>query len=62
MGPGEPMIAKIRNEFLNTILLKIPRNQGQLLAIKESLQQLGDQLSALKEFRSVRILFDVDPV
>ena len=62
MGPGEPMISKIRNEFLNTILLKIPRNQGKLNLIKESLLSLASLASDDKAFRNVKIVFDVDPV
>jgi primosomal protein N' (replication factor Y) (superfamily II helicase) len=61
MGPGEPMIGKIRNEFLMTILVKIARNQGKLNVIKENLLTLSDQLREKKEFRQVKILFDVDP-
>ena len=62
MGPGEPMISKIRNEFLQAILLKIPRNQGKLMDIKLSLQLLADHITEQKEYRSVRVVFDVDPV
>ena len=62
MGPGEPMISKIRNEFLNTILLKIPRNQGKLNLIKESLLALAELAGQDKSFRNVKIVFDVDPV
>ncbi len=62
MGPGEPMISKIRNEFLHTILLKIPRNQGKLIAIKEYLQSLASLSADDKSFRAVKIVFDVDPV
>ena len=62
MGPGEPMISKIRNEFLNTILLKIPRNQGKLNLIKESLLGLAELTGQDKSFRNVKIIFDVDPV
>jgi primosomal protein N' (replication factor Y) len=62
MGPGEPMVSKIRNEFLNTVLLKIPRNQGRLHEIKGGLWVLAQQASLDKSFRSVKIVFDVDPV
>jgi primosomal protein N'' len=34
LGPGEPMISKIRNEYLMTILIKIGRDQGKLNDIK----------------------------
>jgi primosomal protein N' (replication factor Y) len=62
MGPGEPMIAKIRNEYLNTVLLKIPRNQGKLHNIKRSLLVLGDKMIQEKVYRSTKLVFDVDPV
>lgn len=62
LGPSEPIISKIRNEYLMTILLKIARNQGKLTAIKSTLHQLADQLGEDKKFRNARIVFDVDPV
>jgi primosomal protein N' (replication factor Y) len=62
MGPGEPMVSRVRNEYLMTILVKIPRNQGKLPDIKNTLASLADRLTGEKEFRKVRVVFDVDPV
>lgn len=62
MGPGEPMVGKIRNEFLMLALLKIRRDQGKLHEIKHTLQQTTAHLLQLKEFRNVKVVFDVDPV
>jgi len=62
MGPAEPVIAKVRNEYLQTILLKIPRNSGQLPVIKEKLLEFDDLLHADKAFRNIKITFDVDPL
>lgn len=62
MGPGEPVVAKIRNEFLNTILIKIPRDQGQLDVVKEGLLARAEELQADKNWRGVKVVFDVDPV
>lgn len=62
MGPGEPIISKIRNEYLQTILLKIPRNQGRLGQIKETLLAISDDVYADKQWRGVKVVFDVDPV
>jgi primosomal protein N' (replication factor Y) len=62
MGPAEPMISKIRNEYLATILLKIPRNSKQLPATKEYLRSLSDYITGDKVMRNVKIIFDVDPV
>jgi len=62
LGPDEPMVSKIRNEFLIHVLLKIPRNQGGLKEIKNLLLSGSTQLQQEKQFRSVKVVFDVDPV
>lgn len=62
MGPGEPMVAKIRNEFLMLALLKIRRDQGKLHEIKHTLVQTAALLQQTKEYRNVKVVFDVDPV
>jgi primosomal protein N' (replication factor Y) len=62
LGPGEPMISKLRNQYLMSILIKIPRNSGHLGEIKIRLQQQVNRLLKEKEFRSVRVVLDVDPV
>lgn len=61
-GPGEPMVAKIRNQFLMSILIKIPRNSGQLQGIKHRILTAIHSTLAQKEFRTVRIVADVDPL
>ena len=43
-------------------LLKIRRDQGKLHEIKNILLQTAAQLQQLKEFRNVKVMFDVDPV
>jgi primosomal protein N' (replication factor Y) len=62
LGPGQPMISKIRNEYLMAILIKIPRNHSNLYSIKSTLRGISDTLLGQKEFRSAKIIFDVDPV
>ncbi len=62
LGPGEPMVAKIRNQFLMTILVKIPRDSGHLSEIKKRIQTSINALLNVKEFRSVRVIADVDPL
>ena len=56
------MISKIRNEYLATILLKIPRQSKQLVAVKDYLRSLTDYVQGDKALRNVKIVFDVDPV
>jgi len=61
LGPGEPMISKIRNEFLMSILLKINRDQGRLYEIKQVLNQVVLHFLESKAYRNAKIVFDVDP-
>ena len=62
LGPGEPMVSKIRNQYLMSILIKIPRNTGHLAQIKAKIASTMNKVLQEKEFRSVRIVADVDPV
>lgn len=61
LGPAEPMISKIRNEFLLSIAIKIARDQGKLGETKAYLSQAVEVLKSKKEYRNVRVVFDVDP-
>ncbi|WP_333821234.1 replication restart helicase PriA [Ohtaekwangia sp.] len=62
LGPGEPAISKIRNQFLMNILLKIPRGKYDLAAIKKTIAALTGQLITDKAFRNARVIVDVDPM
>ena len=62
LGPGEPMVSKIRNQYLMTILLKIHRDSGNLKEIKQQLNSLYYEMLSEKTFRNVRIIMDVDPI
>ncbi len=62
VGPGEPMVNKVRNEYLMNILLKIPRESGHLAQLKTTLHQLADDITRLAGKRTVKIIFDVDPM
>jgi primosomal protein N' (replication factor Y) len=62
MGPGEPMVSKIRNQFLMSMLIKLVRGKSDLVQVKSQIQQNVDSLSKEKQFRNVRTIVDVDPV
>lgn len=61
-GPGEPMVSKIRNQYLMSILVKIARNNPELSTIKHNLVQTVQNVLKEKTFRNARIIIDVDPV
>jgi primosomal protein N' (replication factor Y) len=61
MGPAKPVVNRVRNEYLMTILLKIPRNQGRLGEIKTTLFGIVGRVHEKKEWRQAKVQFDVDP-
>jgi primosomal protein N' (replication factor Y) len=61
LGPGEPMISKIRNQYLMNILLKVARGNQSLPVIKQTLLKEVDKLQKEKDFRALRVIIDVDP-
>ena len=61
MGPADPIVSKIRNEYLQAILLKIPRTGINLAAIKLELLKKESELSSEKKYKRVIVIFDVDP-
>lgn len=62
VGPGEPMVNRVRNEYLMNILLKIPRDSGHLAEIKSTLRHLADGIHQQEGKRNVKIVVDVDPM
>jgi primosomal protein N' (replication factor Y) (superfamily II helicase) len=56
------MIAKIRNQFLMNILIKIPRGSAGLSDTKATLLLRAQQITKDKAYRNLRVIIDVDPV
>lgn len=61
LGPEDPAIGRIRNQYITHIMLKIPHNHS-VKQTKQNLQRIHNQFSAIREFRSVRVIIDVDPI
>lgn len=59
LGPESPPIARIRNQFHKNILIKIPKQQS-LSKTKEAIIKVNNSFFSVKDFRSVRIILNVD--
>ena len=62
VGPAEPVVNRIRNQFLMELLVKLPKD-GEL--IQRCKKFILDQVATLhndKRFRSVVMIADVDAV
>ena len=61
LGPEPPLISRIRNHFIQTVTLKIERNNVSITRVKELINQAITQFSMEKQYKGVRISIDVDP-
>ncbi|OEJ98695.1 primosomal protein N' [Flavivirga aquatica] len=59
LGPESPPIARIRNQFHKNILVKIPKQQS-LGKTKEAIIRINNSFLSVKDFRSVRVILNVD--
>jgi primosomal protein N' (replication factor Y) len=61
-GPAQPVVDRIRNQYLWELLCKIPKQQISIGTFKNRLQQQIMILQTNKRYRSVRIVINVDPL
>ncbi len=60
LGPEEPAINRIRNEYLRTILIKVPANYS-LEKVKIALEKILKSFEAVAQYRSIKVIVNVDP-
>jgi len=61
-GPAQPVINRIRNQYLWDVLFKLPKNAQIMQQCKLQIEQQTAILKFNKRYRSVDIVPDVDPV
>ncbi len=59
LGPEEPPINRIRNEYIRTIMIKIPKEQP-LASTKKTIQKILDSFEVIAQFRAIRVTVNVD--
>jgi len=59
LGPEEPAISKIRNEYIRTILIKIPTKE-HLGNTKQKIQKILMSFEAVSQYRAIRTKVNVD--
>jgi len=59
LGPEYPPVARIRNQYLKHILIKIPQKQS-LSKTKEAIIKINNSFLSIKDFRAVRVILNVD--
>ena len=59
LGPEEPAISRIRNEYIRTIMVKIPAATS-IVTTKSTLQKILNSFEAVAAYRSIRVIINVD--
>lgn len=62
LGPEPPVINRIRNKFLFTLLIKIEREDVNLKAVKQFIYDKVEEVITSRTYKKVQIVVDVDPV
>jgi primosomal protein N' (replication factor Y) (superfamily II helicase) len=60
LGPEYPIVSRIRNHFIKNIMIKLVRSP-KLPKDKATLQKLTNEFLQDKEWKPVRLIFNVDP-
>ena len=59
LGPTAPAVARIRNQYIKNIIIKIPPKQG-LAHTKSQITKIRNTFEAVPDFRPIRFIIDVD--
>ena len=59
LGPEEPLISRIRNEYIRTIIIKIPQNI-HIGNTKNAIQKMLNSFEAVAQFRAIKVTINVD--
>ena len=61
LGPEYPPVARIRNQYLKHVIVKINHDQS-LVKTKDSIRRIEKSFNAISFYRSVRVIYNVDHI
>jgi len=61
-GPAQPVVDRVRNQYLWEILLKLPKDGALIKHCKTTIRQQAMIIQTNKLYRAVGIIPDIDPV
>jgi primosomal protein N' (replication factor Y) len=59
LGPEEPAIGRIRNEYIRTIMIKIP-GETPLQGTKKTIQKILNSFDLVSQYRAIKVTVNVD--
>ncbi|RKN81557.1 replication restart helicase PriA [Ulvibacterium marinum] len=61
LGPEYPPVARIRNQYLKNVLIKINRDWA-ISRTKDSIKKIERSFNAISQYRGVRVIYNVDHI
>ena len=61
LGPEYPPVARIRNQYLKHLLVKIGKRES-LVVTKNNIRRIEKSFNAISGYRSVRVIYNVDHI
>jgi primosomal protein N' (replication factor Y) len=59
LGPEEPAISRIRNEYIRTLMIKIP-SETSLQGTKKTIQKVLNSFDMVAQYRTIKVTINVD--
>ena len=59
LGPEEPAISRIRNEYIRTIMIKIPA-EASILGTKKTILKIRNSFDMVAQYRAIKVIINVD--
>jgi primosomal protein N' (replication factor Y) len=59
LGPTTPVISKVRNYYIKHLIVKIAPKQS-VISTKKNMIKIINAFQAIKEFRAIKLIIDVD--
>jgi primosomal protein N' (replication factor Y) len=59
LGPEEPAISRIRNEYIRIIIIKIPQNISVTIT-KKTIQKMLNSFDSVAQYRAIKVSVNVD--
>lgn len=60
-GPAEPPVARVRNQYLREIWIRVSRHHHQLNEMKKQITLAISSIQSAKKYSTVQVLCDTDP-
>lgn len=61
-GPVPALVSRVRNQFIQEVWLKCPRDMNLLRKVKSVIREQKGRISSQKGYTSLQVVVDIDPV